>query len=323
MTKLMLTECKDFAYWDNFVATSPQGNIFCQTAFLDALGEDYELLSVQEDNSPKLGAIVLEREGQLLHAPYPFTMYQGVLFDGISCNMPYHRWVKWSMEITNFLLDEMEKRYDCISFCLHPHFEDLRSFSWFHYHEPDKGKFNINLWYTALLNLFDTPDFEAYLGTIRQSRRYEYRHGLENGLTVEVSKDVDKLDYLHKLTFERQGIMRNEDEVRLVRAISSAALAHGFGELLLCWDAEGEAISATLFLYDENCGYYMFGANDPAHRNSYGGTFLLLENIRRCQARGLRYVDMCGINSPNRGDFKTSFNAAPVPYFVVTWDKSL
>lgn len=31
-------------------------------------------------------------------------------------------------------------------------------------------------------------------------------------------------------------------------------------------------------------------------------------------------VGFVGINSANRGDFKTSLNAVPIPYFVVTWE---
>ena len=30
---------------------------------------------------------------------------------------------------------------------------------------------------------------------------------------------------------------------------------------------------------------------------------------------------MVGINSPNRGDFKTSFNAMPIPFYEVEWIK--
>jgi hypothetical protein len=315
------TQCIDKQLWDRFVLYSPQGSVFCITPFLDALGEDYELLFVEEDGVPKLGAVVLKHDGLPIHAPYPFTMYQGILFDGSIRSMPHHKRVKWVVEVTGFLLAEMEKGFDCISFCLHPRFDDMRSFSWFHYHEPDIGQFKISLRYTGLLNLDGIQDFETYLGIIRKGRRYEYHKGLKEGLNVEVSKDIDTLDYLHKMTFERQGLKRNTEEERLLRAISSAALAHGFGELLLSRDSKAELISATLFLYDENCGYYMFGANAPEHRNTYSGTFLLLENIRRCLIRGIKCVDMCGINSPNRGDFKTSFNAVPVPYFVSTWEK--
>src|SRR5262249_11590621 len=110
-------------------------------------------------------------------------------------------------------------------------------------------------------------------------------------------------------------------EVCLLRSISQAALAHGFGELSTCVSSEGTVTSATLFLFDRRCGYYLVSANDPEYRNSGSGTYLMLENIRRCQEKGLEAVDFVGVNSPNRGDFKTSFNAAPVPYFLLTWER--
>lgn len=317
---LTLTLCDDKQKWDSFVAFSPQENVFCTTPFLDALGEDYDLLLVQKDGCSQLGAVVLKRDGQPICAPYPFTMYQGILCDGSSRNTPYHRRAKWILGVTEFLLAEMEQRYDRISFCLHYGIEDLRSFQWFHYHEPQHGQFNIELRYTGLLDLSVVPDFDAYLLTVRKVRRYEYRQAQSEGLTIEQSNDLDTLDRLHRLTFERQGIQRSDEGKRLVRAISKAALSTGFGQLLLCRDKQGTVASASLFLYDNNCGYYLFGANNPEYRKTGSGTYLALEHIRRCKEKGLTRVDFVGINSPNRGDFKTSFNALPMSYFVVTWE---
>jgi GNAT superfamily N-acetyltransferase len=316
-----LTQCEDKQQWDRFVDSSPQGNVFCSTPFLDALGEEYDLLLVEKDGHSQLGAVVLKRDGQPIPAPYSFAMYQGILFDGSIRTMPRHSRAKWSLEVTEFLLAEMEQRYNRISFCLHYALEDLRSFQWFHYHEPQRGQFKIELRYTGLVDLSGVPDFDTYLTAIRNLRRREYRRAQSKGLTVEESNDLDTLDRLHRLTFERQGIDRNPKEERLLRAISEAALSKSFGWLLLCKDKQGIAASATLFLYDSHCGYYLLGANDPDYRNSGSGTLLILENIRRCREKGLKMVDFVGINSPNRGDFKTSFNAVPVPYFVVTWER--
>jgi len=47
----------------------------------------------------------------------------------------------------------------------------------------------------------------------------------------------------------------------------------------------------------------------------------MLGNLRSRQAKGLEIVDLVGISSPNHGDFKTSFNAEPVPYFILMWEK--
>lgn len=316
-----LTLCTDKTQWDRFVSTSPQGSIFCRSAFLDALGVESDLWLVEENGQPQAGVVILRRNAEPLCAPYSFALYQGILFAGHSRTLPPHSRPKWTLEVTETLLKDLSERYDRLSFCLHYSTEDLRSLQWFHYHAPQLGQFKLDLYYTGLIDLTASPDFETYLTTIRTTRRYEYRRALREDLTVEVSQDIDTLENLYRLTFERQGMELDPAVLQRMRAITAAAISLGFGELLLCRDANGEVASATLFLHDERCGYYLIGANHPAYRNSWSGTFLVLENIRRCQARGLKWLDVCGINSPNRGDFKTSLNAVPVPYFVVIWER--
>jgi hypothetical protein len=317
---LSLTWCDDKKKWDRFVESSPQSNVFCSTPFLDALGEEYDLLFVEDKGSPQIGAVVVKHDGKPVDAPFP---YQGILFNHSKLNVPYHSRVRWGLEVTDYLLSEMEKHYDRISFCLHYTVEDIRSIQWFHYHESQKGLFNVALYYTGILDLQTINNFNEYLLAIRKVRRYEYRHALSEKLTIEVSDDIAILNQLHKSTFKRQGITRCSEEERFLLSISQAAISNGFGQLLLCTNKSGLVIAANLFLYDSKCGYYLFGASDPEFRNNYGGTLLLLENIRRCKERGLRNVDFVGINSPNRGDFKTSFNAKPVPYFVTTLEKKI
>jgi len=315
---LALTLCTDKLEWDSFAASSPQGNVFCYTPFLDGLGEDYELLLVKEGAVIQAGALVLKHNGQPINPP---RTYHGILFSVSVSSMPYHKRLKWILEVTDFLLAEMEQRYDNISFSIHYGVEDIRSFQWFHYHEPGLGQFKVDLRYTGLIDSKACEGFENYINSIRKTRRYEYRKALNDGLTVELSESINELDRLHCLTFERQGIEQNNKEAQALRNIAASALSKGFGELLLCKDIHGNVASATLYLYDKKCGYYLFGANDPDFRNTGSGTFLMLENIKKCYEKGIYRVDVCGINSPNRGDFKTSFNAAPIPYFIVTWEK--
>lgn len=318
-----LTWCKDKEKWDQFVVSSPQGSVFCSTPFLDALNEDYDLLLVEDNGTPQIGTVVMKQNGKPIYAPHQFTEYQGILFGISKINMSKHSQIRWGLEVTDFLLSEMEKHYDRISFCLHYTMEDIRSIQWFHYHEPQKGLFNVALYYSAILDLQLINNFDDYLYAIRKVRRYEYRLACSEGLTFEVSDDINVLNQLHKRTFERQGIRRSSEEECLLFSISQAAISQNFGQLLVCRNKSGIEIAATLFLYDTKCGYYLFGANDPDYRNNFGGTYLLLENIRQCKKRGLCRVDFVGINSPNRGDFKTSFNTKPVPYFVTTWEKEM
>lgn len=311
--------CTDKNRWNALVAASPQGNVFCSTAFLDAIPEDYELVTLSDKGKIILGAIVFLRDSDVIKAPYPMTMYQGVLCNAELQGMPYHKRSKWLLHHVTLLLAEMEKRYSRISLCLSHQFDDLRGFQWFHYHEPHLGMFKIDLRYTGILDLGNITDFETYLTTVRTVRRQEYRKARAEGFAVESTKDAELLRSLHARTFMRQGIVRKSEEDGLLLSISHAALEAGIGELLVCRDKNGTPASATLFLYDHRYGYYLVGANNPEHRKSGAGTFLLMENIRRCLERGLVGVDFVGINSPNRGDFKTSFNARPVAYYVADY----
>lgn len=315
-----LIRCEDKAQWDHFVSISPQGNVFCQTAFLDALNTGYVLWQLAEGKNILAGAVLLhDQHGHILPAPHPFCMYQGILLAGSLTSMPIHRRSKETLEAITLLLEQLGQQYKHLSFCLHPTLDDLRAISWFHYHQPEKGMFHIDLRYSGWLDLRAAPDFDSYLATIRPTRRNEYRRAIRMGLTIEISDDIETMDRLHQITFERQGITRHEGEAKLLQTITSAALNKGFGELIIVRLPDGEAASATLFLHDNKCSYYLVGANHPKHRNTFSGTYAFLENVRRAYARSLDWVDVCGINSPNRGDFKISFNAAPRGYFVADW----
>jgi hypothetical protein len=311
--------CLNKTRWDEFVRGSPQGNIFCESRFLDGLGDEYELVVIEEGGKIALGAVLMLRSGLVLKAPYPLTMYQGMLCCAESRQMPYHKRCSWLLERVEVITSAMVSRYGYISLCLSHHFEDIRGFQWFHYHEPHLGRFIVDVGYTGILRLDSIADFSAFLSSIRTVRRQEYRRGPELGLSVELSTDVELLNRLHAATFARQGITRSAHEEELLRGISSAALNAGFGELLVCRDKEGRPVSATLFLHDQRYAYYYIGASDPEFRKTGAGVFLVIENIRRALEKGLTAVDFLGINSPNRGDFKTSFNARPVPYYILDY----
>lgn len=316
---MKLVLCEDKFRWDQFVASSPQENVFCMTSFLDALDMDYDLLIVEKNGCAQIGAVVMKCDGRPAKAPL-FHYSPGVLFSLDGYCLPHHSRARWVLDVTNYLLAQMKQRYDRISFSLHPTVNDLRSFQWFHYHEPHLGTFRIELQYTGTLDLSAVVDFEEYLSLVRTVRRYEYRRAKKSGMVAEESDDVDTLARLHGLTFERQGIMRDSRERDKLMAISKAAISKGFGRLMVCRNREGRAASATLFLYHGKSAYYVYGANDPECRKDFGGTFLVMENIRWCLDKGLQVVDFVGINSPQRGDFKTSFNSKPIPYYIVQWD---
>ena len=318
---LNLVECTVKDRWNRFAEESPHGSVFCYTPFVDALAEDYRLLLVEGCREPLGGVVLHLRDGQPCSGDCLFAIYQGVLLSPSVCRARPHSRAPRASQVLGFLLAELEKRYERISVCLHYRFNDLRTFSWFHHHEPERGRFRIELQYSALLDLSQVADFDRYLRSIRELRRREYRRCQSSGFRISPSSDLDSLRRLYEQTYARQGLRCQTKEVGTFLAGSRAALENGFGELLTCVAPDGAIASANVFLFDRRCAYYWLGVNDPQYRKTGAGTYLMLETIRRWQQKGLEAIDFVGINSPNRGDFKTSFNAAPVAYFTATWER--
>jgi hypothetical protein len=312
--------CPDAKLWNEFVALSPQQSVFASTPFLDALQTDYRLAWVLDGDRPLLGTVLLlDQNGCPRPAPYPYSLYQGALFDQSLLKLLPHRRTQAELELSTFMLEQLAAEYPVISACIHPAVLDLRAFSWFHYHEPEKGQFDLRLFYTGVIDLAGPGSFEDYLAQIRYARRRDYRKGGEAGFRVEPCQDMDVMDSLYRLTFARQDIEVKQDSLDLMLSICRAALEQEFGEMLVCRDPKGEACAAALFIHDRHQAYYLVGANHPDHRNTPAGAYVVLEGIRRCRERGLQAVDVCGINSPGRGDFKIGLNAEPRPYYVANW----
>ena len=83
-----IEHCIDHQVWEDFVANSPQGCIFCTKQFLDAWEQDAEILIIIENNQIQLGAILMNRDMELINPP---IRYQGVLFSGSIMNYTHGR----------------------------------------------------------------------------------------------------------------------------------------------------------------------------------------------------------------------------------------
>ncbi len=311
----------DRAGWARFVAESPQGSVFLRPELLDALDVEWTPWRLTgPDEETRAAAILLTDRAGPAAAPVPFCLYQGVVLPGTVTAGPAHRRVHEALEATTALLEGLSGRQDRLSWCLHPALADLRAFSWHHYHEPALGQFRLDLRYTGLIPVDSTGGLEAVLAGARSVRRQEYRKA-SGRFRLETSDDLDLLDRLHDATFARQGLARSARERNLLRGVTDAALRHGFGEVLVARAADGSAAGAAVFLYDSHTAYYLVAANDPAYRNAGVSTFLFLSGVAAGIGRGVRSIDVVGMNSPSRGDFKTSFGAEPIPYFIANWER--
>lgn len=307
--------------WDALVAESPQGSAFNRREFLDALGTRSVRLGVMDGSDVLAGiAIQTDATGVPLGPADTFGYYQGILLSAEFASLPEHSRTRREFEATEKLVAGLTARYRDLWLGLHWRLRDLRALQWLNYHAPEAGQFQLTLRYTGILDLSHFADVDAYVDSLGKGRRGDYRKARNAGIVVRSSDDLDILDRLHRLTFAHQGAERGSLDRQLI-PMAQAALQHGFGELLVAAAPDGNPLSASLFIWDRTTSHYLFGASDPARRDTGAATLVLIESIARAMARGLRHIDVVGINSPQRGNFKTSFNAAPAPYFDASWHR--
>ena len=71
------------------------------------------------------------------------------------------------------------------------------------------------------------------------------------------SRDIDIFINLYSKTFKRHGILVAEENLLKIRAIVESALQSEYGNIFLCTDENNIAVSASVFLFDENYAYYL------------------------------------------------------------------
>lgn len=303
--------------WNLFVTNSSQCNIFSNSNFLDSLNIKYDLATCYFKDNIVCGAPILyDFDGSVRNKQFPFTQYHGLLL-AESGYKKSHSQITNEYKITNFFIAEIVAKYKKICLSNSWHLNDLRPFQWFNYNNPEKGMFQIDLRYTGVLKLNKLNSLNDLLSEIRTVRRQEFNKS-SISLSFKFGDDVEILDDLHKKTFERQNIKRTFTDGALLKSISRRALDLGYGKIGFAY-LKNEPVSAALFLYDKNSAYYLFGANHPDYRSLGSGTFVMVNMINDAIINSFSQVDFCGVNSPNRGDFKISFNAEIKPYFICSF----
>ena len=300
--------------WDNFISQSPQRNIFLHTNFMDSLKVNYNLVTCYLNGKIVIGAPIIFSEKNLpLEHPFPFTQFQGLVLADNS-HMNINSKITLEIEIVEYFISVLTQNFKKIYLSNSWRFRDIRPFLWFGFDESEsKNNFTILPRYTGIMDLKKNDIFEKVLLSIRAVRRQEYNKALQK-MQFIYSDEISILDDLHSKTFERQNIKRGNNASDLIKSIASSALNNNYGKLCLAIQ-DKKPIAAILFLYDDRTAYYLISANDPDYRKFNANTFLMLNMIKDAIDRKCLEIDFCGLNSPNRGDFKVSFNAEPRIYF--------
>ena len=313
---LSLSKCDSSEDWSKLLSESDQGNIFCSNFFLELTNNHKNIYFVKKDKEIVAGVVVCEVNSSKISIPF---LYQGIIFNQKLLSKKEHKLSAKYLETTKFIIENITRVHENFKISLDHSLDDLRPFQWFEYNQPSKKKFIIDIKYTGLLDLSLYLNFDEYLQSIRSVRRQEYKKNL-NKFLIEEQTEIDDLDMLHIKTFERQNLKRNKTEETMITHVIFNLLKKNMGKLFVLRNKDNlKPIAASYFLHDKNNAYNLTLASDPAERKTSPGTTLILKQIEFCFKNKINLIDFVGINSPNRGDYKTSFNARPKIYFNIEY----
>jgi Acetyltransferase (GNAT) domain len=302
--------CNDKLAWDSLVNESPQGHVFSQSSFLESLDVPYKCYVVTTPQGQLLaGVAILHKESKMLRAPFEFTPYLGIIYSNyISC-LGQQKRLTAEFRITSFIIDALLSAYSNFSMAMSPFFKDLRPFLWHNFGKENLPIFSIRQRYTGHLSL-NYFNLENYLSSVRTVRRQEFH---KSSATIDQTTDIGTLLKIYEKTFSRQNIDLDKLTLLRVKSICEAAIIGGYGYLVSA-KVEGQIASMAFFLKDKDSAYYLLGANEPNLRFANASSKLLINCIDNFSKEGVKRFDFVGVNSPQRGDFKLSFNAELIPY---------
>jgi hypothetical protein len=297
--------------WDRFVAASPQGTIFSETIWLQAIGSPFRIFGCYKGVDLVGGTVVVEDEkAEITRGIVPLTPYQGILFrDHSRTKRPTRHSLE--MRITGALLDELEQRYRDILLINHYTFHDLRPFYFRTY--GTENEYDVHVRYTHIVDL---RDLQSTWAAMDDNTHWEIRKAEKGGITVCLSNDFECFTAIHQHTFERQGVDHDIPSEWLTR-IYELLHREGRCQIYLAFNPEGKATSGLFVVWDNKRAYFLLGGSEPAFRNN-GSASLALWTAFQSISKRVPEFDLEGCNSPRRGSFKAGFGGQLRHYFWVS-----
>ena len=307
------------AAWDRIVAASPQGSVFATCAYLKAAGGHPSPWYCLKNDELRAAVLVHESADGTRAVLEDLVVYAGIMFAKADPKQNHAQIMSEEFRVTSAVVEGLAEAYKAVEFQAHPDFIDIRPFQW-HNYGSDGPKFEVGVRFTSILKLVPSQSLEdnPMYSAANASRRQEIRYGIKAGVTVEEECDLNLFSDLTVDTFRHQGLDVPDDELGRKQTILASLHAAGKVRMFIARTVDGIPISVAAMGLDGRRAYYLFGANDSAQRNNFGGTMVIWHALNALAQAGVTELDMEGVNSPRRGYFKLSFGGTLRPYYHLT-----
>ncbi|MDD5069568.1 MAG: hypothetical protein PHV17_02470 [Candidatus Omnitrophica bacterium] len=321
--KYQMIEAGDIKLWDDLVKASDQGTIFTDSAYLCTLGRKYCLNFIYQGEQLKAGVALILSDDSSQTELDELVIYNGILFKSDQPQRKNRARFE-RFEITEFIINQLVKKYNKVQMTLSPHFEDFRPFLWHNYHFPDKPRFCLTLKYTSYLNISslsqDCPENE--IPAFKELDRLKQRHirqARKDGIVTKLENKTADFIGFYKQLIESQGYSVSNKKLKRMENLANYILDEQKAVSCVTYDSSGQIIYITIFGFDSKRAYSIFGAPNPKASQAYKGAICFWDAFKiLSRDYSIDYLDLEGVNSPQRGWFKLGFGGTILPYFQVS-----
>ena len=295
---------EQFEKWDHFVDSSPQGDIFCYSWWLEAITKsNFKILTVTEENEITAGIPMALDAQNKINTP-PITRTSGVLYkhrEGTSDRNRKSLERKWLKALLEFIPPD-----DFVQMCFNHHFTDWLPFRW-------KG-FKQTTRYTYLIDYIDNTITDLWNNVDIDNQRI-IRRAEEKGITVSVSDDFELVYRFEELSYERQG-MRFMIPFNELKSLDDAIKLRGRRVIFTACGSDGIIHAVLYSAFNSKTAYSLLSGSDPDLRNLGGHTLVMWEAIRFFFGK-VNYFNMCGSDIERIEAHLKGFGGNLTPYYMI------
>lgn len=326
MTSYHLERTQLDSAWDEFVALSENGTIFCSSDYVHSLNLKVGAYYCFKNKERRAALLVGESDDCQSAILHDLIIYNGILFGSKAHRQNRAQRISEQFAITTAIAEKLIEIYDNIEISLHPTIIDIRPFLWVNY-GTNKPQYVPSIRYTSYVDIshfasiknFD--DLPLYRNA-SSARRQEIRYAIREGVVTREHHDTDLFIDFYDKTMLRQDIQMRRDVLEEMRKLINNLIKMNRGKMFTSFTSAAEPGSMAFFGFDRKRAYYIFGANDPQMRHTHTGTAVLWDAFAVLSKEGISEVDLEGVNSPQRGWFKLSFGGNIIPYYQISFKKN-
>ena len=249
-----------------------------------------------------------------------FIVSEPFIYSGIinhpKLNMKNARYNNEIFKLNELIVSEIFSNYKNLNINLPLNFLDTRPFLWFNYGEDNKKKFQVTPCYTSVIN-------------IKSKKQDEIFNEIDDVKKRDIKKALNDKDYKTSNQINLSLIKKFYEET--MKKNNGSFNSYAFNKIfdfIQDQTKNNKVIQATtyylekpiysvLFLIDDTSSCYLYGSGDIETKNRYAGSLALWKAIEQSMDRQLCFIDLEGINSPHRGEYKLNFGGNIENYFNI------